>query len=120
MLSKCLWKMLTCDESVRGSSKPVEVDDVLDSLLDAIETLPQRKDSRSDPVFEPHFRLVSVLHKLVRQEKIKVSISLSTFPSRALANRFCSRLRLVRFSQRLHGLENSRLPKILVIGSRTF
>lgn len=48
MLSKCLWKMFSCDDSVRGNAQRISVDDLLDSLLDAIDTLPQRKDSRSD------------------------------------------------------------------------
>ncbi|GCB18307.1 histone transcription regulator 3 homolog [Aspergillus awamori] len=67
MRSKCLWKMFSCDESVRGSFRRIEVDVVLDSLLDAIDALPQRKDSRSDPIFEPHYKLVSIVHKLVHR-----------------------------------------------------
>ncbi|OAX84125.1 hypothetical protein ACJ72_01514 [Emergomyces africanus] len=65
MLSKCLWKMFCCDDATRGSHSPVEVDDVLDSLVDAIEALPSKRDSRSDPILEPHFKLVSIVHKLV-------------------------------------------------------
>lgn len=65
MLSKCLWKMYSCDDAVRGNAKRVSLDDVLDSLLDAIDILPQRKDSRSEPIFEPHYKLVSIIHKLV-------------------------------------------------------
>jgi hypothetical protein len=65
MRSKCLWKMFSCDESVRGGAKAVHLDDLLDCLLDAIDALPQKKDSRSDPIFEPHFKLVSIVHKLV-------------------------------------------------------
>ncbi|KAJ5692853.1 hypothetical protein N7462_002276 [Penicillium macrosclerotiorum] len=64
-LGKCLWKMYNCDDSMRTTSKSVEIQDVLDALLDAIASLPQRKDSRSDPIFEPHFKLLSVVHKLV-------------------------------------------------------
>ncbi|KAL1978370.1 hypothetical protein VTN31DRAFT_1229 [Thermomyces dupontii] len=73
MLSKCLWKMFNSDESARGRGKPVHVDQILDSLLDAIETLPvpSRKDRGPDPIFEPHFRLVSVLHKLVTSGKME-------------------------------------------------
>jgi hypothetical protein len=47
--------------------------DVIDALLDAIVALPQRKDSRSDPIFEPHFKLLSVVHKLVVGGKMTVS-----------------------------------------------
>ncbi|KAL3482341.1 hypothetical protein BJX99DRAFT_216854 [Aspergillus californicus] len=68
MLSKCLWKMFSCDESVRGSAKRVSLDGVLDSLLDTIDALPQRRDSRSDPIFEPHYKLISIVNKLVKRE----------------------------------------------------
>lgn len=65
--------MLSCDDSMRTTSKRVEVQDVLDALFDAIANLPQRRDSRSDPIFEPHFKLVSVVHKLVLRGKMAVS-----------------------------------------------
>jgi hypothetical protein len=72
MLSKCSWKMFNSDETTRGNGKTVTIDDVLDPLLDAIETLPQRKErGSSDPIFAPHFRLVSVLHKLVLRQLIE-------------------------------------------------
>ena len=67
--------MYSCDEKVRGNSKPVDLDDVLDSLLDSIDTLPQRKDSRSDPIFEPHYKLVSIIHKLVHRDILTVRLS---------------------------------------------
>ncbi|KAF7586614.1 Histone transcription regulator 3 [Aspergillus hancockii] len=67
MLSKCLWKMFSCDDSVRGMSKRVSLDEILDSLLDSIDALPQKKDSRSDPIFEPHYKLVAIVHKLVHR-----------------------------------------------------
>ncbi|PYH45558.1 putative transcriptional corepressor of histone genes (Hir3) [Aspergillus saccharolyticus JOP 1030-1] len=67
MLSKCLWKMYSCDDSVRGPFKQLDIDTLLDSLLDAIDALPQRRDSRSEPIFEPHYKLVTVVHKLVRR-----------------------------------------------------
>ncbi|KAL4810020.1 hypothetical protein BDV18DRAFT_51871 [Aspergillus unguis] len=68
MLSKCLWKMYNCDDEVRGLAKRISLDSVLDSLLDTIDALPQRKDSRSEPIFEPHYKLVSIVHKLVKKE----------------------------------------------------
>ncbi|GAD96749.1 histone transcription regulator 3 [Paecilomyces variotii No. 5] len=71
MLSKCLWKMYSCDDAVRGPSKRIEIDDLIDLLLDAIEALPQRKDTRSEPIFEPHYKLVSIVHKLVRRSVLK-------------------------------------------------
>ncbi|RDW86846.1 putative transcriptional corepressor of histone genes (Hir3) [Aspergillus mulundensis] len=68
MLSKCLWKMFSCDDSVRGSSKRISLDSVVESHLDTIDALPQRKDSRTEPIFEPHYKLVSIVHKLVKRE----------------------------------------------------
>lgn len=78
LLGKCYWKMFSCDESIRGNFKRVAIDDVLDSLIDAIEALPQRRDARSDPIFEPHFKLVSIVHKLVHSGTLAVTID-STF-----------------------------------------
>lgn len=65
--------MYNCDDSMRTTSKRVEMQDVLDALLDAIANLPQRKDSRADPIFEPHFKLVSVVHRLVLSGRLSVS-----------------------------------------------
>ncbi|KAJ5352648.1 Tetratricopeptide-like helical [Penicillium brevicompactum] len=62
---KCLWKMFCSEDSLRTSSKKIEIQEVLGALLDAINALPQRRDSRSDPIFEPHFKLFSVVHKAV-------------------------------------------------------
>jgi hypothetical protein len=70
--------MFTCDDSVRGKYKPVDVDDILDSLVDAIGALPEKKDNRSEPILEPHFKLASVVHKLVQRAVLKVSFH---FPS---------------------------------------
>ncbi|KAJ6083031.1 hypothetical protein N7467_007166 [Penicillium canescens] len=69
-LAKCLWKMYNSDDSLRTSSKRVEMQEVLDALFDAINALPQRRDSRSDPIFEPHFKLFSFVHKLVLRGKM--------------------------------------------------
>ncbi|KAK2783228.1 Histone transcription regulator 3 [Emmonsiellopsis sp. PD_33] len=71
MFSKCLWKMFGCSDAIRGNNAPVEVDDILDSLTDAIEALPSKKDSRSEPILEPHFKLVSIVHKLVHRGSLK-------------------------------------------------
>lgn len=72
MLGKCLWKMFSCDDSIRQDVKRIDVDDVLDSLLNAIDSLPQRRDTRYDPIFEPHFKLVSIVHKLVHRGALTV------------------------------------------------
>lgn len=58
---------------MRTTSKRVEMHDVLDAFHDAISSLPKRKDSRADPIFEPHFKLVSIVHKLVLRGDLTVS-----------------------------------------------
>ncbi|KAJ5736030.1 Tetratricopeptide-like helical [Penicillium malachiteum] len=72
-LGKSLWKMFNCDDSLRTTSKPVEVQDVLDAFRNAISALPQRRDSRADPIFEPHFKLLSIVHRLVLGEHLTPS-----------------------------------------------
>ena len=64
--------MFSADDSMRTTSKRVEMQDVLDTLYDAIDALPQRKDSRSEPIFEPHFKLLSIVHKLVKRGNMTV------------------------------------------------
>ena len=76
-LGKCLWKMFCSEDSLRTSSKRVELQEVIDALLSAINALPQRRDSRSDPIFEPHFKLFSVVHKAVLRGHMTVSITLN-------------------------------------------
>lgn len=65
--------MFSCDDSMRTTRRKVEMQDVIDALLDSIAALPQRKDSRADPIFEPHFKLLSVVHKLVIRGSMTVS-----------------------------------------------
>lgn len=72
-IGKCLWKMFSCEDSMRTTSKRVEMHDVLNAFRKAISALPKRKDSRADPIFEPHFKLVSIVHKLVVRGAITVS-----------------------------------------------
>ncbi|KKK12138.1 hypothetical protein AOCH_000691 [Aspergillus ochraceoroseus] len=88
MLSKCLWKMFSCDESVRGTARRISVDSVLDSLLDTIDALPQRRDSRSDPIFEPHYKLVSIIHKLVHRDILTPAEASKTLLATPWARKF--------------------------------
>ena len=69
MLGKCLWKMFNSPSTERGRSK-IEVDQVIDAFTAAVEASPERKDRSSDYVLEPHFKLVSIVHKLVRRRVI--------------------------------------------------
>ncbi|KAF3492278.1 uncharacterized protein GIQ15_01795 [Arthroderma uncinatum] len=68
MFSKCLWKMYCSNDPLKERYKPIEPTDILDSLTDAIDVLPKKKDGRtSEPILEPHFKLVSITHKLVER-----------------------------------------------------
>lgn len=67
MLGKCLWKMFNTPVDEQGKRK-VEIDQVLEPFMAAVEALPERKDNRSDYILEPHFKLVSIVHKLVHRK----------------------------------------------------
>ncbi|KAK4935061.1 Histone transcription regulator 3, partial [Elasticomyces elasticus] len=62
LLSKCLWKMY---QSNRNNTErdPVEVEDVVEAVEQAVKLVP-KKEKSSEPILEPHLRLVSVVHKL--------------------------------------------------------
>jgi hypothetical protein len=82
--------MYNSDDSLRTSSKRVEIQEVLDALFDAINALPQRRDSRSDPIFEPHFKLFSFVHKLVLRGKMTASDMTCLFVLGILTDSFTS------------------------------
>jgi hypothetical protein len=64
MLGKCLWKLYTIkDESLLKGERP-NADKILTCFTRAVEELPNR-DSRKDPILEPHYKLISIVHKLV-------------------------------------------------------
>ena len=76
MLGKCLWKMYSADEETRGQDEPPTLEQVVDCLIRTIEAVPERKDSRKDkePILEPHYKLVSIMTKLIQRRAIEVSL----------------------------------------------
>lgn len=61
MLGKVLWKMYTAKD---GKNKP-DFGQVLSAFTRAIELLPQdRRDSKKEPILEPHYKIVSIVDKL--------------------------------------------------------
>ncbi|KAL8872240.1 MAG: hypothetical protein Q9174_002096 [Haloplaca sp. 1 TL-2023] len=75
MLGKCLWKMHNCDDAIRLGSTREGFQPVLDAFKMAIQHLPGQKDNRhpeKDPILEPHYKLVSIIHKLVFSERLGV------------------------------------------------
>ncbi|RDW89232.1 hypothetical protein BP6252_01264 [Coleophoma cylindrospora] len=66
MLGKCQWKMYCkAPEDDRDRKSRPSMWSALDSFVKAIETVPKHKDSRAEPVLEPHYKLMSAVHKLV-------------------------------------------------------
>lgn len=68
MLGKCLWKMFCkatdeWDPQVQATKPSMQ--SVLSALIKTIETVPKPRDGRQDPILEPHYKLASVVHKLV-------------------------------------------------------
>lgn len=75
MLGKCLWKMYNCSEEVRGRARKISYVEALDAFTRAIQLLPERRDSRHPEkqlTLEPHYKLVSVVHKLVQSRRLRV------------------------------------------------
>jgi hypothetical protein len=68
MLGKCLWKMFTAPPEVRGKERAPQREEVIAPFIRAIETLPNRRDSRKEPILEPHYKLVSIVHKMVLRQ----------------------------------------------------
>lgn len=64
MLGKCLWKMFCkvdeeWDPKLRESKPKKNM--ILDAFINAIKTVPKQKE----PILEPHYKLVSIVHKMV-------------------------------------------------------
>ncbi|KAI1504519.1 hypothetical protein F5X99DRAFT_18192 [Biscogniauxia marginata] len=70
MYAKCLWKMYqkpseSLDRSdVRPSTQ--EVIDALERAVEVVSALPKPRHGQ-DPILEPHYKIVSIVHKLVTQ-----------------------------------------------------
>ncbi|KAJ9610256.1 Histone transcription regulator 3 [Cladophialophora chaetospira] len=63
--AKCLWKIFQ-DPYNRGR---VSTEQVIKAIVEAIEALP-KKEKTNEPILEPHLKLVSVVHKMLRAGKI--------------------------------------------------
>jgi hypothetical protein len=68
---KCLWKMFCSPENAYRRRR-VTAEEVLEAFTWAIEVLP-KKEKSNDPILEPHFKLVSVVHKMVMRHDISQS-----------------------------------------------
>ncbi|KAI4166349.1 MAG: hypothetical protein LQ342_000239 [Letrouitia transgressa] len=73
MLGKCLWKMFKSNDQLRGHNRCIELAPVLDTFKRALETLQERRENRhseKDPILEPHYKIVAVIHKLVQSGQL--------------------------------------------------
>ena len=73
MLGKCLWKIYGIS---RNAESFTSYSAMLDAFTSAIECVPSKRDSRHpdrDPILEPHYKLVSIVHKLVQRRRITPS-----------------------------------------------
>ncbi|KAG8525765.1 uncharacterized protein KY384_000525 [Bacidia gigantensis] len=69
-LGKVLWKMHSSHDAVLGSAKRIPYRNVTNVFVQAVRCVPERKDIKhpdKDPILEPHYKLLSVTHKLIRQ-----------------------------------------------------
>lgn len=73
MLGKCYWKMFSYEDLTKEDDHRIFIDKILDTLANAISALPRKRDSRSEPILEPHYKFVSVVHKLVHRGVLSVS-----------------------------------------------
>jgi hypothetical protein len=71
MLGKCLWKISSTQDEEEDDQRQRTVSGMMDSFETAIKTLPAR-EGRKDPTLEPHYKLVSVVHKLVSRGIVEV------------------------------------------------
>jgi len=66
-LGKCLWKMYC--SAAREADRP-SIDAIINEFCESINLLPRKKDSKREPILEPHYKLVSVVNKMVNRHFI--------------------------------------------------
>ncbi|KAL8825551.1 MAG: hypothetical protein Q9170_007753 [Blastenia crenularia] len=73
MLGKCLWKMHNCHDYVLCGRQRIDFAPALNAFKRAIEFLPERRDSKhpeKDPMLESHYKLASIVQKLVSSRRL--------------------------------------------------
>ncbi|KAI9879370.1 MAG: Histone transcription regulator 3 [Pleopsidium flavum] len=71
MLAKCLWKLYSCEDLDYRNDIPADFREIIDACVQAIQALPERKDNKQEPILEPHYKLVSIVYKLVERKKLQ-------------------------------------------------
>lgn len=79
MLSKCYWKMYQTAHDqldLKDRDTAITSDVIIETLGKAVTVAHQARRSRnSDPIMEPHYKIASVLHKLVMRKDITAEIA---------------------------------------------
>ena len=74
-LGKVLWKMHSCSDETLNGTVRISYQKVINALVHAIEAVPDKRDnkqSEKDPTLEPHYKLLTVVHKLVQRQTVSV------------------------------------------------
>ena len=72
MLGKVLWKMHKPPSDGSHAVDHLDYQLAIDAIVHAMKCVPEKRDSRhpeKDPILEPHYKLVSIVHKLVRTKR---------------------------------------------------
>jgi tetratricopeptide (TPR) repeat protein len=75
MLGKCLWKMHSAPrETLQPNDRPPNAPKVFESFLRALELVPGKnsRDSKSQPILEPHYKLLIIVHKMYMRHSISL------------------------------------------------
>ncbi|KAL9130309.1 MAG: hypothetical protein Q9217_001484 [Psora testacea] len=97
MFGKVLWKMHNCSVETLGRVERTRYRPVVDAFVRAIECVPDKRDSRhpeKDPILEPHYKLLSIVHKLVQAR-------------RCSAEQGCHILKATHYSRRVPDIQES-------------
>lgn len=97
MLAKCLWKMYVHNaraaaayapqpgQALPASNGPTW-EKVVETVVNAIESLPEKRERGREPILEPHYKLVSVTHKLLLRKVIDHEQGLEILQSTSYAH----------------------------------
>ena len=75
MLGKCLWKMHSAPrDTIPPNDQPPSAPKVFESFLRALELVPGKnsRDSKSQPILEPHYKLLIIVHKMYMRHSISL------------------------------------------------
>ncbi|KAF2748040.1 transcriptional corepressor of histone-like protein genes [Sporormia fimetaria CBS 119925] len=71
MLSKCLWKMYCArTNDIPAPTETPTRQEVVAAIVNAINTLPEKRERGREPILEPHYKLLSVVHKLFLRKDV--------------------------------------------------